>query len=62
MQQKNIADYILYDIAKKRMQSGLGITSEIISEVVEGWNSNIYVVPTKNTQFENLPHPKINLM
>jgi len=53
MQQKSIADYILYDISKHRIPDSFGISSEIISEVVEGWNQSIYITPAK---IKNLRH------
>lgn len=51
MHKQNIADFILYDISRNHVQNGFGVNASAISEVVEGWNQNIYVTPSENIKF-----------
>jgi len=56
MHKQNIADFILYDMSKNHIKSGFGVNTGIISEVVEGWNRNVYVTPQSGLKF----HHEIN--
>ena len=48
MQNTQIANYILFDLEQKhKLPLNFDVSSQVISEVVEGWNQNIYVVPKK---------------
>lgn len=51
MYNPNIANYILYSLAHEKVENGLGVNSGLISDVVEGWNRQIYVVPNKKIKF-----------
>lgn len=51
MHKQNIADFILYDMAQNRTQDGSGAGSGLISDIVEGWDRNIYVTPPDNIRF-----------
>ncbi|MBR1600561.1 MAG: hypothetical protein IJ677_03180 [Alphaproteobacteria bacterium] len=53
MHKQNIADFILYDIYKNHVQNGFGVSSGIISDVVEGWNHNVYVTPNESVKFHH---------
>lgn len=50
MYNQNIADYILYSLASERADGNMGVNSSLISDVVEGWNRQIYVVPNKGVK------------
>ncbi|MBQ8482116.1 MAG: hypothetical protein IJ532_06235 [Alphaproteobacteria bacterium] len=54
MHKQNIADFILYDMNKNHVRSGFGVDSRIISEVVEGWNRNIYITPNERIKFHHI--------
>ena len=54
MHKQNIADFILYDINRNHVKNGFGVDSQIISEVVEGWNRNIYVTPAERIKFHHI--------
>lgn len=62
MRQQNIANIILYDVAKRYSPQETGVDSSLISEVVEGWNQNIYVVPAQSVRFLKNKPPKYVLM
>jgi hypothetical protein len=48
MQNTQIANYILFDLEQKRkIPLGFDVSSQIISELVDGWNKNVYVVPNQ---------------
>ena len=51
MHKQNIADFILYDMSRNHVKNGFGVNVGIISEVVEGWNRNIYVTPSESVKF-----------
>lgn len=62
MQKTNIADFILYDLAQTKINNDFGINSGIISDVVEGWNNNVYVVPNKTIKFARKKTKNFRLM
>ena len=44
----NVANYIIQDLScKNRVPNGYGFNSGVISDVVEGWNQKIYIVPNQ---------------
>ena len=53
MHKQNIADYILYDMNKNHIKNDFGVNSSLISEIVEGWNRNIYITPNSRVKFHN---------
>lgn len=53
MYNDNIANFILYDMAKSKPFHNYGVDSNIISEVVEGWNRQIYVFPKQSLIFNH---------
>ncbi len=53
MHKQNIADFILYDMNKNHIPGGFGVNSGLISEVVEGWNRNIYITPAESIKFHH---------
>jgi len=62
MRQQNIANIILYDVTKRRSPQELEINSNLISEVVEGWNRDIYVFPSQSVRFQKNNRHKYVLM
>lgn len=63
MHKQSIADFILYDISKAKVNGGFEVNSSIISDVVEGWNRNIYVTPNEGIKFNrviNTEHKLLN--
>lgn len=62
MQEQNIANILLYDMMPKQKPAGLDIDNLIISEIVEGWNKNIYVIPKHSLKFQKCRHKKYDFM
>ena len=62
MRQQNIANIILYDVAKRYSPQELEINSNLISEVVEGWNRDINVIPSQSVRFQKNNKQKYVLM
>jgi hypothetical protein len=63
MQNTQIANYILFDLEQKRKLSlNFDVSSQVISEVVEGWNQNIYVVPKQAVKIFHKDTKKYVLM
>lgn len=62
MKQQNIANVILYDISKRRTSAEAIINTGLISEVVEGWNQNIYIIPPQSLRLHKPPTAKYILM
>ena len=62
MQEQNIANILLYDMMPKQKPAGLDIDNLIISEIVEGWNKNIYVIPKRSLKFQKCQHKKYDFM
>lgn len=49
---KDIANFILYDLSKKaRLSTNITAHSGVISDLVEGWNRHVYVVPNNALRF-----------
>lgn len=51
MYKHNIANFILYDMSKSYVRNSFGVDNGLISKVVEGWNSEVYVTPSENIRF-----------
>lgn len=47
MYKQNIANFILYNLAHTDIYQGANINKGLISDVVEGWNREIYVTPNQ---------------
>jgi len=62
MQNNDIINVILSDLAHEKVKTGYGVNSGIISDVVEGWNQNIYVVPNKIVLNKHLSNKKFDIM
>lgn len=62
MRRQDIANIILYDVAKRHLPQELEINSKLISEVVEGWNRDIYVIPSQSVRFQKNNRHKYVLM
>ncbi|MBO6289340.1 MAG: hypothetical protein IJ738_01530 [Alphaproteobacteria bacterium] len=63
MQNTQIANYILFDLEQKRkIPLGFDVSSQIISELVDGWNKNVYVVPNQATKLCRREIKKYTLM
>ena len=62
MRKQNIADYILFDLAKNQSEKEILINGNIISDVVEAWNKNIYLLPHENIVLSKQPKNKFKLM
>lgn len=62
MPKQNIANILLYDMAQKYAPSEFGTDSRVISEVVEGWNKNVYVYPKYSIKFQKRRQKKYDLM
>ncbi|MBP5215208.1 MAG: hypothetical protein J6039_01465 [Alphaproteobacteria bacterium] len=53
MQQRNVADFIFYDLYRKRSTGNFVSDSIGISELIEGWNRDIYVLPKGNIKMQD---------
>lgn len=62
MSKQNIANILLYGMAQKQAPSEFGIDDRIISEVVEGWNQNMYIFPQSGLKFWSRQSKKYDLM
>ncbi len=62
MLKQDIANILLYDIAQKYTPSEFGVDNRIISEMVEGWNKNMYVFPKHNFKFAKRSPQKYDFM
>lgn len=62
MIKQNIAQYIINDLSRNRVPEGFGVNSSVISEVVEGWNQNIYVEPNHTLKINRTQPQKYILM
>ena len=62
MQNKDIINVLLSDLAHEKVKTGYGVNSGIISDVVEGWNQNIYVVPNKIVLNKHSSNKKFEIM
>lgn len=62
MLKQNIANFILYNLAHTEIQLEPKNSSGLISEVVEGWNNNIYITPSQPIQINKSTNKKITLM
>jgi len=62
MIKQNIAHYIINDLSRNRVQEGFGINTGVISEIVEGWNRNIYVEPSHSLKVNRQRPEKYILM
>lgn len=63
MQDSKIANYILYDLAKKiNVPRGFGVNGNLISDVVEGWDQRIYIVPNQSLKLHHHEPKKYQLM
>ena len=47
MYKQNIANFILYNLAHTDIYQGVNVNKGLISEVVEGWNQQIYITPNQ---------------
>ena len=60
MYKQNIANFILYNLAHTDIHRDLNVNKTLISDVVEGWNRQIYVTPNQPIRINhNLPPKKI---
>ncbi len=63
MQDSKIANYILYDLTKKiNVPRGFGVNSNIISDVVEGWDQRVYIVPNQSLKLHHREPKKYHFM
>lgn len=62
MQEQDIANILLYDMAQRRVPLELGVDRRLISEMVEGWNQNKYVFPQYNLRLQKRHNKKYDLM
>ena len=63
MQDTQIAHHILFDLEKShKLPHGYEANSQIISEVVEGWNRHIYVVHNQAIKLQHRKTKKYILM
>ncbi len=62
MQNKDVINVLLSNLANEKVKTGFGVNSGIISDVVEGWNQNIYVVPNKIILNKDPNNKKFNIM
>lgn len=63
MVKDDVANFIIHDLAlKTKVQDGYGVNSGIISDVVEGWNRKVYIVPNKALRLNHIEHKKYILM
>ncbi len=53
MHKQNIADFILYEMNKKYIQNNFNVSANLISEIVDGWNREIYVMPHTQARFHH---------
>lgn len=59
----NVANFIIHDLSTKyRADESLGVNSTVISDVVEGWNRKIYVVPYQAVKLNRQEPEKYILM
>jgi hypothetical protein len=59
----NVANFIIHDLSShNKLHENLPIDSEVISEIVEGWNQNVYVVSDTATELNRLEIKKYILM
>lgn len=62
MQKQNIANILLYNMTSEYAPTELGADKRIISEIVDGWNQNIYVYPKYSIKLNPHRTKKYNLM
>ena len=62
MPKQNIANILLYGMAQKQAPAEFGIDDRIISEVVEGWNQNMYIFPKPSLKLLPRQPKKYDLM
>lgn len=62
MIKQNIAHYIINDLSRSRMPEEISVNSSVISEIVEGWNRNIYVEPNHRVKINRQRPEKYILM
>ena len=62
MQEHNIANILLYDMAQKHIPIEAEVNRHLISEIVEGWNQNRYVFPKHSIKFQKPRYKKYDLM
>ena len=63
MPNNNIANYIVADLQRQhKVPYNYTLNRRIISEVVEGWNQKIYVVPARAVNLWHKENKKYELM
>lgn len=62
MLKQNIANFILYNLAHTDIHQGAFVNSTLISDIVEGWNRQIYITPNQPIKINKSTSKKINLM
>ncbi len=62
MQKQNIANILLYGMAQQHTPAEFGADERIISEMVEGWNQNVYIFPHYGIKLQKNRQKKYHLM
>ncbi|MEE6206908.1 MAG: hypothetical protein VZR95_02520 [Alphaproteobacteria bacterium] len=62
MLKQNIANFILYNLAHAGIKPEADVNSNLISDVVEGWNRQIYIIPDQPIKIHKSTNKKITLM
>ncbi len=62
MQEQTIANIILSDILNKNVSAKSNTDNKVISEVVESWNKNIYIIPKQSLKFQKRRAKKYDFM
>ncbi len=58
-----IANFVVNDLAEKyRLQKGYEANYSVISEIVEGWDRQVYVVPNTGLKLQHKEQQKHILM
>ena len=62
MLKQNIANFILYNLEHTDLQQSMKVDTGLISDVVEGWNKQIYITPKQPIILNKSTNKKITLM
>ena len=63
MIKEGLTNFIIHDMSfTSRAEDAFGVNSHVISDVVEGWNRNVFVIPDKAIKINTNKQKKYVLM
>ena len=62
MLKQSIANFILYHLEHTDIQQNIKVDTGLISDVVEGWNRQVYITPNQPITLNKSTNKKITLM